>query len=293
MSYLISKQFSVLSKQFSVDSFRLAVSSRQFSVGSKQYLVGNFRLAIFNKQLLKFFSESKSLLQTIFKKSSLRAIAKQSFSKKLKHATLLLGSFFLFLASFTIQAQTKLSSTEALTLKNKIIEVSKNTQTIANDFKQSKHLSFLAKDIISYGKLVFKAPNLIKWEYQKPFKYSVIFKDNQLFINDDGIKSDIDLSANKAFKNLNNLIIQSVKGDMFDDEKFIILYFKQKANYLVRFTSIDKSLKSFIKEFELIFDSKSFHVLSIKMIESSEDFTTIEFLNQKINKPVADAIFAN
>ena len=225
---------------------------------------------------------------------SLRAIVKQSFSQKSKQATLLLVSYLLFLVSFTTtQAQTKLSSTEALTLKNKVIEVSKNTNTIVNDFKQSKHLSFLAKDIISYGKLVFKAPNLIKWEYQKPFKYSVIFKDNQLFINDDGTKSDIDLSANKAFKNLNNLIIQSVKGDMFDEEKFVITYFKHKANYLVRFTSMDKSLKSFIKEFELIFDSKSFHVLSIKMIESSEDFTIIEFLNQKINKLVADAIFSN
>ena len=193
----------------------------------------------------------------------------------------------------TIQAQTKLSATEALTLKNNIIEVSKSTKTISNDFKQSKHLEFLSNDIISYGKLVFKAPNLIKWEYQKPFKYSVVFKDNQLFIDDDGTKSNIDLSANKAFKSLNSLIIKSVKGDMFDEEKFDISYFKNAKNYIIRFTSKDKSLKEFIKQFELVFDKKSFNVLQIKMIESSEDFTTIKFLNQTINKPVSDAIFAN
>ncbi len=197
----------------------------------------------------------------------------------------------LFISMFSVFSQEELSASKAQVLKEKIIQKSKNTKTIANDFKQSKHLSFLTKDIISYGKLVFKAPNLIKWEYQKPFKYSVVFKDNQLFIDDDGTKSNIDLSANKAFKNLNNLIIKSVKGDLFDDNKFSIKYFKEKANYMIRFTSKDDSLKSFIKEFELTFDGKTFNVLQIKMIETSDDYTLIQFLNQKINKPVSDAIF--
>lgn len=199
---------------------------------------------------------------------------------------------FLFVV-FSVNAQTKLSKTEAINLKNKIVEVSKNTKTIQNDFVQSKHLSFLSKDIISYGKLVFKAPNLIKWQYTKPFKYSVIFKENQLFIDDDGTKSNIDLSANKAFKNLNKLIIQSVKGDLFDTEKFDISYFKLKNNYLVRFHSKDSSLKSFIKQFDLVFNSKNFNVLSIKMMESDDDYTLIVFNNQKINKPVSDATFVN
>ncbi len=201
--------------------------------------------------------------------------------------------FIVVLSSLIANSQTKLSQSESLVLKNKIIKTSKATKTITNNFKQSKHLSFLSKDIVSYGKLVFKAPDLIKWTYNKPFKYSVIFKDNQLFINDDGTKSDIDLSANKAFKNLNNLIIQSVKGDMFDDEKFDISYFKVSTNYMIRFVSKDKSLKSFIKEFELTFDTQNYHVLNIKMIESSEDYTTITFLDQQINKSVSDAIFIN
>lgn len=202
-------------------------------------------------------------------------------------------SVVLVLSTVLVFSQEPLTKSKAEIVKQSIISKSKNTKTIQNDFKQSKHLSFLTKDIISFGKLVFKAPNLIKWEYQKPFKYSVIFKDNQLFINDDGTKSDIDLSANKAFKNLNNLIIQSVKGDMFDDEKFDISYFKLDGNYLIRFTSLDKSLKDFIKEFELIFDAKTFNVSQIKMLESSEDYTIIKFLNQKINKPVSDEIFVN
>lgn len=201
--------------------------------------------------------------------------------------------FFVFISLKSTSQIVELSKQESISVKESIIETSKKTTSITNKFVQSKHLSFLDKDIVSKGNLVFKTPDLIKWEYNVPFKYSVIFKDNQLLINDDGTKSNIDLSANKAFKNLNSLIIKSVKGDMFDDDKFKIAYFKEGENYLVSFTSIDKSLKSFIHKFELTFDSKTFHVLQIKMIETSEDYTVIKFLDQKINKLVSDAIFSN
>ncbi len=210
------------------------------------------------------------------------------------HKTVFFISALLILVSLKSVSQTvALSKQEALSVKESIIITSKKTTSIISKFVQSKHLSFLSKDIISKGNLVFKAPNLIKWEYNNPFKYSVIFKDNQLLINDDGIKSDIDLSANKAFKNLNNLIIKSVKGDMFDTEKFKIAYLKDAKNYLISFTSLDKSLKSFIHKFELTFDRKTFRVLKIKMMETTEDYTIITFSNQKINTSVSDAIFNN
>ena len=83
----------------------------------------------------------------------------------------ILLTFILIFVSLVANSQTELSKNEALTIRNKIVKASKSTETITNNFKQSKHLSFLSKDIISYGKLVFKAPNLIKWEYNKPFKY--------------------------------------------------------------------------------------------------------------------------
>ncbi len=187
-------------------------------------------------------------------------------------------------------AQQTLSQKEALVVKETVIQKSNTTETIVSSFKQYKHLDFLSKDIISDGKLIFKAPNTIKWEYKTPFKYSVIFKNDQLLINDNGDKSQIDLSSNKSFKQLNSLIIKSVKGDMFDESQFKISYFK-KSNYIVKFDPIHKDLKSFINSFEITFDKITFDVLSVKMVESSEDYTLIKFIEQKLNSPVSDAIF--
>jgi outer membrane lipoprotein carrier protein len=189
-------------------------------------------------------------------------------------------------------AQQTLSKQESQTLKENVVKKSETTSSIISSFKQYKHLDFLSKDIVSSGKLTFKAPNTIKWEYKTPFKYSVIFKDDQLLINDNGDKSEIDLSANKAFKQLNNLIIKSVKGDMFDESQFDISYAKDK-NYVVKFNPKDKDLKSFISSFEITFDKNSFDVLSVKMLENSEDYTLIKFIDQKLNNPVSDAVFSH
>ena len=87
-----------------------------------------------------------------------------------------------------IQAQTKMTPTEATFLKEKVKELAAQTNTITSDFVQYKHLDFLSNDIVTSGNLVFKTPNLVKWSYIDPFVYSVIFKNENLYINDEGTK---------------------------------------------------------------------------------------------------------
>lgn len=201
-------------------------------------------------------------------------------------------TLFVILISFAITAQEReLSVTASVELKNSVIEKSKNTSSIISNFEQYKHLDFLSNDIKSTGKLTYKSPSSIKWEYKIPFVYSAVFKNSKLYINDDGVKSKVNLDANKTFKSLNNLIIKSVRGDMFDEEKFDISYYKNSESYIVHFKSLDKALKKLISEFVLTFDKESLNVIQVKMIESSNDFTLLKFLNQKTNQTVSDAVF--
>lgn len=189
--------------------------------------------------------------------------------------------------------QKQLNAQQAIVVKNGVLESAKLTKTIVTNFVQAKHLSFLSKDIISKGSLIFKDPNFIKWSYTSPFKYSVIFKENELLINDAGKKSNVDLSSTKMFKQLNGLIAKSIKGDMFDEDKFYIQYYKIQSDYVVMFTSKDTSEYTFIKKFELTFEPKNYQVIKIKMIESEEDFTLITFKDRTINKIVKDEVFSH
>ncbi|WP_232622906.1 LolA family protein [Pareuzebyella sediminis] len=199
-------------------------------------------------------------------------------------------SLLFILALTQITAQTKMSPPEATALRKEVKNRAEATTTITSDFSQYKHLDFLENDIESKGKLAFKAPDLVRWEYIEPFDYSVLFKDQTLYINDDGNKSNLDVGSSKIFKQLNQLITASIRGDMFDESKFFIEYFKKGGNSLVYFLPKDNQLSEIIKAFHLTFNDKA-EVIGVKMIEPSDDYTKIEFANRKVNESISDAVF--
>ncbi|MFS4454847.1 LolA family protein [Maribacter sp. 2304DJ31-5] len=199
---------------------------------------------------------------------------------------------FLFLIlTCNLTAQTRMSATEAKSLRARVKEKAKNTHTITSDFVQYKHLDFLSNDIESAGRLAFKAPDIVKWEYTRPFSYSVLFKNEQLFINDDGNKSNMDLGSSTTFKQLNGLITASISGDMFIMEQFDISYFQEAGKSMVHFKPKDAQLSEFIKAFHIVF-SASGAVTEVKMVEPNDDYTQIVFGNRVENQAIPDAVFA-
>jgi len=191
-----------------------------------------------------------------------------------------------------VHSQEKMTTAEAILLKEKVKAQAAETKTITSDFVQYKHLDFLTNDIVTKGNLAFKIPNFVKWAYVDPFVYSVIFKDENLYINDEGQKSDVNLSSSKLFKQLNKLIVNSVKGDMFDEKEFEISYFKINNVSDVHFSPINKKIAKYIKAFHIKFNGEG-DVVEIKMIEPSDDYTRIVFSNRVLNTSVSDAVFAH
>lgn len=201
--------------------------------------------------------------------------------------------FFIFIGS-SLQAQEKaMNASEIAAFKAKVIATAKNTKTIKTDFVQFKHLDFLEDDVKTSGKMVFKAPNLVRWEYTNPYQYSVIFKQDQLLINDGGTKSKVDIGNSKLFKKLNQLIIHSVKGNMFSDADFTVSFLKSARYNKAVFVPKNKKILGFISSFELLFNKDDAQVFEVKMIEPSQDFTRIVFKNRTLNSSVDDSAFSN
>jgi outer membrane lipoprotein carrier protein len=205
---------------------------------------------------------------------------------------LLLG--FLSILSGTLFAQEqKMSDAEIVLFKQSFNSVALKITTITTDFTQYKHLDFLSKDIESSGKMFFKEPNLLKWQYKKPYNYSIIFKNGKILIDDEGKKSAVDAGNNKVFGKINKLIVGSVSGKMFDDKEFIVSFYKSKTNNITRLLPKDATLKKYIKQIELTFDKEDHTVIQVKLIESTDDYTRIVLKNKTLNAKIDDSIFIN
>lgn len=193
-----------------------------------------------------------------------------------------------------IFAQEKsMTASEMKTFKETTVAEAKKIKTLTTDFTQYKHMSFLDKDIVSEGKMSLKTPGKLLWQYDKPFVYSIVFKDNKVFINDQGKKNKVDLGNNKKFEKINALIMGSVSGNMFDETAFVITYFKDNNRDIAKLQPKIKEVNKYIKEIVLYFNNNQITVSEVKLIEPSNDYTRIVFKNKKINTALNDAIFNN
>jgi outer membrane lipoprotein carrier protein len=200
-------------------------------------------------------------------------------------------STLLLISSFVFAQNTPMSTAESKAFVTKISSETKEIKTLQADFTQTKKMDFLDKNIVTYGKMSLKTPNILAWKYTKPYQYSIVFKDNEIFINDQGKKSSVDAKS-KTFEKINKLIVGSSNGQMFNDPEFSVSYFKNANSNIAKFTPKSAQLLKYIKQIELHFPKNQSTVSQVNMMEASGDTTNIVFKNTKINAPIAASEFS-
>ena len=197
----------------------------------------------------------------------------------------------LSISSFVFAQNTAMTSAESKAFVTKISSETKEIKTLQSDFVQTKKMDFLDKNIVTQGKMSLKSPNTLSWKYTKPYQYSIIFKENKIFINDQGKKSSVDAKS-KTFEKINKLIVGSSNGKMFSDPEFSVVYLKNASSNIAKFTPKSAQLLKYIKQIELQFPKNQSTVFQVNMTEASGDTTNIVFKNTKINAPIPASEFS-
>ncbi|WPO82493.1 outer membrane lipoprotein carrier protein LolA [Chryseobacterium sp. JJR-5R] len=200
------------------------------------------------------------------------------------------GIILLISGLFSAQT-TAMSAAEAKAFVARVSSETKGMKTLQSDFTQTKKMDFLDKSIVTYGKMTLKTPNMLSWKYTKPYQYSIVFRDNKIFINDQGKKSSVDAKS-KTFEKINKLIVGSSNGQMFNDPEFSVAYFKNGTSNMAKFTPKSSQLLKYIRQIELHFPKNQSAVSQVNMTEASGDTTNIIFKNTKINAPVSASDFS-
>ncbi|MFY1045151.1 LolA family protein [Chryseobacterium sp. GP-SGM7] len=198
---------------------------------------------------------------------------------------------FLVFSSFISAQNTAMTSAESKAFVTKVSSETKEIKTLQSDFTQIKKMDFLDKNIVTQGKMSLKSPNMLSWKYTKPYQYSIVFRDNKIFINDQGKKSSVDAKS-KTFEKINKLIVGSSNGQMFSDPEFSVVYLKNATSNIAKFTPKSAQLLKYIKQIELSFPKGQSTVSQVNMTEASGDTTNIVFKNTKINAPIAASEFS-
>lgn len=181
---------------------------------------------------------------------------------------------------------------DATAVRKKIAEVSQNTVSIRSDFVQEKNLSMLSEKVISKGVFYFKKENRVRLEYVKPFKYLMVINNGKILVKDDEKTTQLDMHKSKIFQEVNNIIINCVKGSVVSGTDFSVMIFENPTQIKLEMQPVSKSLKDFFKSIFVFINTNSYTVDRIEMNEISGDNTIISFTNKQINGTIDDALFA-
>jgi outer membrane lipoprotein-sorting protein len=198
-------------------------------------------------------------------------------------------ALFLLLITCTLAgAQEKYTQmTDISGFMSGLEKMSASTRTIESDFVQEKSLTVLAEKIISKGVFLFAMENNIRWEYTQPYRYLIIISNGQLYTRDDRNRKVYDIESNRMFSEMNKFLGGCIRGDILkNDQEYIIEYFESPGYYLVKLIPRNEKMREMLNEVHIWFDRKDLSVSSLKMVESGDDYTKIDFINKKLNTDI-------
>ena len=197
------------------------------------------------------------------------------------------------MSSWPLLGQTKLTAEQQKQIIEKIDQTASAMKGMQCDFVQTKRMKLLSKEIQSKGIMYFKRPNKLRWQYIAPYDYTFILNDDKVQIKSSKSTKNIDVQGNKMFRQITNIILNSVTGgSLKSSSDFNVEVYKKDNTYFAKLFPKKKELKQLYQVIEIYFDSALTMVNSVRMVEKTGDETRVNLINTKLNIAVDDKIFA-
>jgi outer membrane lipoprotein-sorting protein len=197
------------------------------------------------------------------------------------------------MSSWPLLGQTKLTAEQQKQIIEKIDQTASAMKGMQCDFVQTKRMKLLSKEMQSKGIMYFKRPNKLRWQYITPYDYTFILNDDKVQIKSSKSTKNIDVQGNKMFRQITNIILNSVTGgSLKSSSDFNVEVYKKDNTYFAKLFPKKKELKQLYQVIEIYFDSALTMVNSVRMVEKTGDETRVNLINTKLNIAVDDKMFA-
>lgn len=195
--------------------------------------------------------------------------------------------------SWPLLGQTKLTAEQQKQIIAKIDQTASAMTGMQSDFVQTKRMKLLSKEMQSKGVMYFKRPNKLRWQYTAPYDYTFILNGDKVQIKSSKSTKNIDVQGNKMFRQITNIILNSVTGgSLKSSSDFTVEVYKKDNTYFAKLYPKKKELKQLYQVIEIYFDSALTMVNSVRMVEKTGDETRVNLINTKLNIAVDEKMFA-
>lgn len=204
---------------------------------------------------------------------------------------LLLASLFFCVPMFAQEAGgTEVTGDKKTALVTAIEKAHKQLTTLSANFTQEKTSTLFTDKVVQKGKLSYKSPKQLRWEYTSPKAMTVIFTNGKVLLkNEKGTTSN----PNKMLGEMGDMIINTINGSFLSENpNFNTRYYLNKSGqYVVVLKPLNKKLKAYYKSITITLNGSTYLAEKVVLTEVSGDATTIIFTDKKANASLSDSLF--
>ena len=198
---------------------------------------------------------------------------------KILRSYLLLSAILLFAApSFAQTAEEKAAF-------DKIVSFTRSIKTMTSDFTETKHLKMLSDDVVTSGKLWYKSPSYMRWEYDS--KNYGVYNPKGAYMVKDGQRNG---ALSRGFSQTGKMVTSLMSNLSQDIKDYDVSYAKTGNDLTVTAVPASPRMKGMVDSVVMVFDIHSCLIKSFE-IRSSSGFTHIDFKSLKTGSDIDLQLF--
>jgi len=211
---------------------------------------------------------------------------------KIKKMKKIATIFCMLLCALSVMA-APLTAQKKQDVIGRINKAASGLKSMSCSFTQTKYLSLLSDRMVSEGKMNYKQPNKLRWEYTTPYQYLFIFNGTKVYVGNKSRKDVIDTNTNKVFKEVARIMMSTVTGTALSNSSdFSIDVADGNTLWQITLVPKRKEMKKMFSKIVLLFNKSNLMIAEINIYENNNDRTNIKLKNIKTNGVVNETLFA-
>jgi outer membrane lipoprotein-sorting protein len=175
----------------------------------------------------------------------------------------------------------------------KITQASNAMKTMQCVFTQEKELSFMNDKVVWEGKMFYKQPNKIRWEYTKPIAFIFAMDGKNILMDTGNNQTTVRANSSKLFSSMSDIIIGGVSGaGLIDSPDFTAQFVVGNNDYRITLTPLKKEVKDLYDQIQLFVNKSDSRIQHVELVEKGGDKTLILLKNMQTNTTINDEIFS-
>lgn len=183
-------------------------------------------------------------------------------------------------------------------LLKRIEQAHKEHKDFKGGFEQTKYLPEFDDKIESSGKFVFKKPDHVRWEYEKPHKSILVVTGDtgKKWSESTGRTENFKLGDDRGLDAVVKQLFTWFKGEFTKLKDDYDVEIASRKPVTLKMTPKNKTVKQFIASIEVKFTEGEDQIDSVKIIEPAAEgddpaYTLYKFKDTKLDSDVKDSEF--